>query len=157
MSVTEQHYEPEVVTADPTLSITGRMYDKLPYEVGPQWGVGEMARTFFARSAHWVRWLENSKIKDDYLVLDGKPVARRKDSAGVRVYGLRDVEDFAYALAENGRLDGTRLRSVLLALFYVGEIHGLQTQGIPVTSDGKGWKMGAAKAPDPEPDVEQED
>lgn len=137
---------PEVVTADPILSVSGRMYDKIPYDAGPQWGIGEMAKTFFDRTSHWVRWLEsNRRGKADHLVLDGKPVGRRKDPGGVRTYGLRDIEDIAYALASNGRLDGTRLRSILLALFHIGEIHGLQTQGFAVVSDGEGWRLGGGE------------
>lgn len=45
---------------------------------------------------------------------------------GSRIYGLRDIEEIAYALAKGGRIDGTQLRNALVALDTVGRIWGVR-------------------------------
>lgn len=45
---------------------------------------------------------------------------------GPRVFGLRDVEEIAYALAQQGRIDGVQLRNALVALDTVGRIWGVR-------------------------------
>lgn len=82
---------------------------------GPLFTVSEMAKVFFARTNHWIRWLE----QNDKLMLDrpdGERVEvglRRNDKKG-RVYTLSDIEEIAHALAQNGAITGSQLRLTLL-------------------------------------------
>lgn len=79
----------------------------------PIYSVGEVAKFFFAKSAHWVRWQEDR----GFFTLGGKKVGiRRTESDGPitqRRYKLDDIELMAYALAEKGALPADDLRATL--------------------------------------------
>jgi len=45
---------------------------------------------------------------------------------GSRIFGLRDIEEIAYALAQQKRIDGNQLRNALVALDTVGRIWGVR-------------------------------
>lgn len=76
----------------------------------PTFSVGDVARFFFARSAHWIRWRESL----GHLTLDGEPVAQDRNEDGARTYNLRDVEMMAHALMENKAINGQQLHIALL-------------------------------------------
>lgn len=88
---------------------------------GPIFTVSEMAKFFFARTNHWVRWLEsNGKMLDP----DGDPVGNRRDAKmGNRIYTLGDIELVAHALASNGAISGAQLRHTLRLLRTQGEMN----------------------------------
>lgn len=87
---------------------------------GPVFSVGEVGRFFFARTSHWMRWVE----RNGKLVLDGEPVAQERSDAGSRKYTLSDVEEAAHALASNGAISGTQLRHALELVAIQAELHG---------------------------------
>lgn len=78
--------------------------------------VSEMAKFFFARSKHWVRWQEQhgKMIYTDPETGETRPVgiARTETTSG-RVYNLADVEEIAHGLAQQGVISGTQLRHTL--------------------------------------------
>lgn len=76
----------------------------------PLFTVGELGKVFFARSAHWVRWLEtNGK-----LVFDGEPVGGRRTKSGARVYTLNDIEVIAHGLKQQGVITVAQLTNALV-------------------------------------------
>lgn len=85
----------------------------------PLYSVSEMAMFFFARSSHWVRWLEN----EGRLVLDGEPLTPVRTASNARKYDLALVEKIAHALASNGTITGDRLRQALLLVRIQAEMH----------------------------------
>ena len=126
--------EPLVVVTEPTLHAgpNGFIIDGFDVSKQPHFTVSEVAKFFFARSPHWVRWRQDK----GYFVLDGKPVGVHrkvpKKSArpgeeddgldytivnggneGSRIYTLEDVEKMAYALADMQAIPGEKLRQVL--------------------------------------------
>jgi hypothetical protein len=92
---------------------------------GPTFSVGEVAKVFFGRTGHWIRWCENK----GKLTLDGKQVGHRttflddegnqaltgegRPKPGYRYYTLADVEAMAHALAQHQTIDGGELIMVL--------------------------------------------
>lgn len=71
----------------------------------PTFSVLEVAKCFFGRSSHWIRWLE----REGQFVLDGKPVGERRSGTGSRCYSLGDIEEIAHALYQNNAIDQTQL------------------------------------------------
>ncbi len=76
----------------------------------PRYTVSEMARFFFGKTNHWVRWLEEG----GKMVLNGERVGDRRNEKDMRVYYLEDVELIAHALAVNGAISGEQFRQTLL-------------------------------------------
>lgn len=88
---------------------------------GPIFTVSEMAKFFFGRTNHWIRWKESSGSMVDG---SGKPVGKRRDpKMGNRIYTLGDIEQIAHALAANGSITGTQLRHTLRILKSQGEMY----------------------------------
>lgn len=87
---------------------------------GPQFSVGEVGRFFFARTSHWMRWVE----RGNKLVLDGTAVAQQRSDAGSRKYTLTDVEQAAHALATNRTISGAQLRLALALVAIQAELYG---------------------------------
>lgn len=85
----------------------------------PLFSVGEVAKVFFARSAHWIRWVE----REHKLLLDGKPVAQERTQEGSRKYTLSDVEKMCHALAQNKAINGAQLRRALAVVALEAEIY----------------------------------
>jgi hypothetical protein len=129
--------KPIVVVKDTSLRAgpDGFICGGLDVSLKPHFTVSEVAKFFFARSPHWVRWRQDK----GYFVLDGKkvgqhrkvpkqdangdPILDEKDqpvfeivnggSKGARIYTLADVEQMAYALAEREAITGSKLQQVL--------------------------------------------
>lgn len=125
--------EPEVVVEHTSVTPGHLMFTHLPYEAGPQFRIGEVCKVFFARTDHWFRWLQRVEPetetrlgKENYLLWRGREVGVRKNEKGTRVFGVRDVEEVAYALADNGRIDGEELRNILVLLDTIGRIHNVR-------------------------------
>lgn len=96
--------------------------DGIDTSAGPVFSVGEAARFFFARSSHWMRWVE----REGKLVLEGTNVAQDRSNAGSRKYTLSDIEFAAHALATNGAITGTQLRHALQLVAIQAELHGFK-------------------------------
>lgn len=88
---------------------------------GPTFRVTETARTFFARSGHWIRLKENQ----DRTTLDGVQVATRRSESEERIYTLGDIELLAHALAQNEVIGADELLRTLVAVKAVALVHGV--------------------------------
>lgn len=95
--------------ADEAIDIDKMMLDGIDTSKGPLFSVSEMAQFFFARSSHWVRWLET----EGRLVLDGEPLIPLRTKSNARKYDLAMVEKIAHALASNGTIKVVQLRQAL--------------------------------------------
>lgn len=94
---------PKIPADDPIL-------DGIDVSEKPHYTVSEVAKFFFARSAHWVRWRE----KEGDLMLDGQPVGTTRSNGNARIYTLSDVENMAHALAQNGAITIGQLSNALV-------------------------------------------
>lgn len=101
---------PVSVLAEMAIDTDKMMLEGIDTSKKPLFSVSEMASFFFARSPHWVRWLEG----EDRMVLDGVPLTSIRTRANARKYDLALIEKIAHALASNGTIDGTQLRRALL-------------------------------------------
>ena len=97
------------------------MFDTVDTSVGPTFTTGEVAKFFFARSVHWLRWHER---KGD-LVLDGVPIVIERDKSNIKRYTLGDVEKIAHALTTNGLITPMHLIQSLRVLRALGIMSGL--------------------------------
>jgi hypothetical protein len=86
----------------------------------PRFNVTEVAKFFFGRSSHWVRWKE----KEGDLSLNGKLVADHRNDGGARYYTLSDVEQMAHALCRNGAIDSFQLQHVLRLVYTEAQVWG---------------------------------
>lgn len=95
--------------ADPAIDTNKFMLEGIDTSAGPLYSVSEMAKFFFARSSHWVRWLENN----NRLVLDDEPLVPVRTPSNARKYDLALVEKIAHALASNRSIEVGQLRHAL--------------------------------------------
>lgn len=109
-----------VVVTDTRLDSERFMLDGIDVSEGPQFTVSEIAKVFFGRSSHWVRWLEGQKA----LMLDGKEVGTGRTAKGARVYDLADVEKITHALAQGRKISGAQAANALLVVQTVARIWG---------------------------------
>lgn len=106
----------------PNTEFESVMFGALPEGEGPAFTVSEVGKIFFARSPHWMRWIEREGwLTDD----DGELMVRRREGSTVRTYGLADVERIAYALADKRRIDAPQLLMALRVMRSVGDVWGL--------------------------------
>jgi hypothetical protein len=99
-----------VVLTDSRLPTDRFILDGIDVTREPMFTVSEVAKVFFARSPHWIRWRE----RKDYFVLDGERVGGQRTDEGARRYNLADIEKMAHALAEKGAINGAQLTNALL-------------------------------------------
>lgn len=109
-----------LVVTDARLDQDTFMLEGLDTSEGPHFSVSEVAKFFFARSPHWIRWRET---KDDF-VLDGRVVGNRRTEEGARYYTLSDVEEMAHALAHHGAINGSQLHLALTLVQAEARLHG---------------------------------
>lgn len=95
-------------------------------DASPVFTISEMARFFFARSNHWVRWLEQ-KGKMVAADAEGNPrkVGQRRTESGARVYTLGDVEEVAHALAQQRVISGLQLQHTLTIVLAQAQMYEL--------------------------------
>lgn len=96
------------------------MLEDIDVEAEPRYSVGELAKVFFGRSSHWIRWNE----RKGRLVLDGERVGADRSASGARTYNLADIERMAHALAQNGGIDGMQLLNALRIVQAQARIYG---------------------------------
>jgi hypothetical protein len=97
-----------------------------PLTAAPQYTVSEVAKFFFARSGHWIRWAE----KKGKIQLNGKKQSTvHRTKGGARYYTLEDVEKLAHALAESNAITIDQLRHALLVLSDEALLYGYKTDG----------------------------
>ena len=110
----------ETVLVDDRLDPDRLILEGIDVSEGPHFSVGNVSTFFFARSPHWIRWLE----RKGQLVLDGKPVGDSRSERGARYYTLADVELIAHALAENRAINAAQLRLALMMVRLQAEMYG---------------------------------
>jgi hypothetical protein len=86
----------------------------------PVYSIGEAAKVFFARTSHWIRWLE----REGKLTLDGEDVGAERSKAGMRTYNLNDIEAMIHALAENKAISGSQARLALAVVAAQAGLYG---------------------------------
>jgi len=92
---------------------------------GPIFTVSEVAKIFFARTSHWVRW----KDKEGAFVFEGEYVGGfrttvKKGKEGARRYTLADVENMTHALAANDGINGHQMMHSLVVVKAIAEVWG---------------------------------
>jgi hypothetical protein len=97
------------ILADPALDTEKFMLEGIDTSAKPLYSVSTMAQVFFARSSHWVRWLE----AEGMLVLDGEPLIPVRTDSNARKYDLALIEKIAHALASNKKIEISQLRHAL--------------------------------------------
>jgi hypothetical protein len=95
---------------EPTLDTNQLMLEGIDTSEKPLYGVSELAIFFFARTPHWVRWLE----REGRLELDGEKLVEIRTKSGARKYDLARVEKIAHALASNGTISTHQLKQALM-------------------------------------------
>jgi hypothetical protein len=82
--------------------------------VKPVFPIAQVAKTFFARSADWMRLLgQKQDQQGGVLELDGQALVVKRTDTGSRYYTLVDIERMAHALLEHGRIDGDRFNAAI--------------------------------------------
>lgn len=140
--------------ADQVIGIDQMVLEGKDTSGGPLFSVSEMAMFFFARSSHWVRWLETCDFKvpdpkrpdrlkacgkrpeqhhDEEaeahkgswrLCLDGELLEPVRTKSNARKYDLALIEKIAHALASNGTIKVPQLRQALHLVKIQAEMHG---------------------------------
>lgn len=109
-----------VVVTDARLDPDKLMLDGVDTAKEPHFTVSEVAKVFFARTSHWIRWLESQQA----FILDGENVAERRTDKGARVYTLADVERMTHALAVNGKINGAQAANALHIVQTIARVWG---------------------------------
>lgn len=73
--------EPSVVIADSRLDPDQFMLANIDTSEKPHYTVSELAKFFFGRSPHWIRWRE----REGYFVLDGDPECEHRKLLGMDI------------------------------------------------------------------------
>lgn len=117
----------QFVVTDSRLPSDRLMLADVVLDRGPYFTVADVAKFFFARTAHWIRWRE----RKGFLVFEGQPIGKRKTlpngKLAARAYDLADVERMAHALAEQQAINGAQLSNVLLLVRTEAQVWGYLT------------------------------
>ena len=106
----------EVRDVDPNEPI----FDGIDTTSGPRFSTAEVAKFFFGKSSHWMRWRERS----GQFSFDGEFVSPER-SSNIRSYTLGDIENLAKALAEHEAINPQQLIYALRLLSVQGKINRL--------------------------------
>lgn len=112
----------DVILHDVAIDPSKFMFKNIDTSRLPLYTVSEVAKFFFGRSPHWMRWRE----RKGFFVLNGKDVGTTRTEQGARVYTLTDIEQIAHALAlsDPPAIDGEKFHLALHALKSQGRIWG---------------------------------
>lgn len=97
------------------------IYEGVDVSEGPTFTISEIAKFFFGRSAHWVRWRERTGA----FTYEGKPVGIHRTPKGARMYDLADVEKMAHALAGEHHISAEELLNILKLVLIEGKVWGV--------------------------------
>lgn len=139
--------------ADPALDPNKMLLEGIDTSAGPLYSVSEMAKVFFARSSHWVRWLETcdypvpdparkgktkpcqlhphqhneklaAKHRDRWrLMFEGELLEPIRTASNARKYDLALIEKIVHCLASNGTIKPPQLRQALTIVKMQAEMH----------------------------------
>lgn len=113
------HMPTVTLLADQAIDTERLMLEGIDTSKKPLYSISEMAQFFFARSPHWMRWLET----ENRMVLDGEVLKPIRTKSNARKYDLALVEKIAHALASNGTIKATQLRQALLLVKIQAEMN----------------------------------
>jgi hypothetical protein len=111
----------------------------------PWFQIEDLANVFFDKSKDWIRWLHRSApgYPDGHFVLDGEVLKPKRTRSGYRAYTLADVEKFARALHQGGRMNDKDLGEILNLIIAVAVRHKVITwedgeiaRGLYLDADG---------------------
>lgn len=94
----------QILITDSEIDTDRMMLEGLPMDRSPTFSVSEVAKVFFARSDHWMRWRE----RKGFFEIDGAAAGTRTE-AGARTYTLADAESVLHAAARSGAISGVQL------------------------------------------------
>ena len=146
--------------ADQTIGVDKMMLVGVDTSEKPLYSISEMAQFFFARSSHWVRWLESCDFKTEdpetgkvrtcgrnphlhepeeieehkgswRLSLDGELLEPIRTKSNARKYDLSLIEKIAHALASNSTIDMPQLRQALRLVQIQAEMFGYIAETYP--------------------------
>lgn len=106
--------------ADPGLNMNEFILSGVDTSAKPLYSVSEMAKFFFGRTSHWVRWLEG----ENKMVLDDEALVPIRTNSNARKYDLAMVEKIAHALAENQAITVNQLRHALTIVKTQAQMYG---------------------------------
>lgn len=111
----------QYVITDDGLPADHLIFEGVDVDEGPRFTISEVAKFFFGRSAHWVRWRERSGA----FTFEGQPVGVHRTPKGARVYDLADVEKMAHALAAERHITGEELSNILKLALLEAKVWGV--------------------------------
>ena len=109
-----------IVMVDQRLPTDHLILEGIDVDKQPVYTVSEVAKVFFGKSPHWIRWRE----KNDFFVLDGEQVGGSRTPEGARRYTLSDIEKMAHALAGREAINGAQLTNALMMVQTSARIWG---------------------------------
>lgn len=86
----------------------------------PVFTVSEVAKTFYGRSPHWIRWLERVGRLD----VNGKSVMTPRTQEGARTYTLAEVARMAETLLNNEAIDQQQYETALVVAQSIALVWG---------------------------------
>jgi len=89
-------------------------------EETPRFTVTEVAKVFFARSSHWLRWRERRGFLSDGR---GRLVVDHRTDGGSRYYTLHDIDLMARTLYRNHAIGYDQLVRTLVLVQIMLQIH----------------------------------
>ena len=111
---------PTVFLVDPELPADHLILDGIDTSREPRFSVSEVAKFFFKRNSHWVRWAERKGI----FVFEGEDVGTGRTESGSRVYALADIEKMAHALAAKDLITQAQLSFILHLVYFEAKLWG---------------------------------
>lgn len=135
----------EYVITDEGIPEDHLIFEGVDVTEGPHFTISEVAKFFFGRSPHWIRWRE----RGGKFVFDGEQVGTQRTPKGARLYDLADVEKMAHALAEGDHIDATQLSNILKLVLIEATIWGYLTGPAPRLK-------AAPDEPEPEAEADEE-
>lgn len=102
-------------------------------QIKPTFKIGEVAKTFFARSPDWLRWLGHQQEEGT----QGSVLEVSRTKAGSRIYDLVDVERIAHTLLEHKRISVRQFVGAISIIRWMAYSYGILNEKDMVPSEGK--------------------
>lgn len=118
------------IKTDPKIPEDRFIFEGIDVSREPLFSISEVAKVFFGKSDHWVRWVESK----GFLEIDGVQIEiprtdapRKKNGTfgeGSRIYSLATIELMGHALARKDRITGEQLQNLLIVVATEARIWG---------------------------------
>ena len=96
-------------------------------QVKPSFKITEVTKVFFARSADWLRWIEQDDQSGQVFSIAGEPLEIKRTETGNRSYTLVDVERLAHALLEHRKITVDQFIAAINIILWMGYSYGILT------------------------------